>query len=233
MISVCMATYNGGEFVLEQLKSILPQLDKCDEIIISDDLSTDCTIGVIQSINDDRIKVHVNKVNLGYSRNFENALNLAKGDIIFISDQDDVWLSNKVELMLKALEKADMVVSDAVGVDQNLNQIYPSHFKLNHTTKGFLINFLKTRYIGACMAFKKEILQKVLPLPLNVKLCAYDYWLAVVSEYYYQVTLVDVPLLKYRRHSNNASSGGAFSNNNFWNKIKVRIYTFRELLKRK
>lgn len=231
-ISVCMATYNGEKHVFEQLISILPQLGENDEIIVSDDLSKDRTVEVIKNINDKRIKIYLNERNLGYSKNFENAINHATGDIIFIADQDDVWYPTKVTKMLKVLDHADMVISDAEIVDGNLSQIHGSHFALNNTKRGFWINLLKTRYIGACMAFKREVLTKALPLPINTKLCAYDYWLAVISEYYYKVSLISEPLIKYRRHGGNASSGGVSSNNSFARKVKIRLYTLIELLKR-
>ena len=157
-ISVCLASYNGEKYIREQLDSILPQLGENDEIIISDDHSTDNTINVIKSLNDSRIKIFENNLGKGYSRNFENAINQATGDIIFLSDQDDVWMENKVELMTKELKQNDLVVSDALISDGNLNPTLGSHFKVHGTKKGFINNWLKTRYIGACMAFKKEIL---------------------------------------------------------------------------
>jgi glycosyltransferase involved in cell wall biosynthesis len=232
MISVCMATFNGENYIYEQLSSILCQLGGNDEIIISDDRSIDDTVEIAKSFNDARIKIYINECNQGYSKNFENALNKAAGDIIFIADQDDIWIDSKVKKMTEALQYADMVVSDAQGVNESLQPLYDSHFELNRTKQGFLVNFLKTRYIGACMAFRKEVLQKALPLPANSRLCAYDYWLAVIAEYYFKVQLVHEPLLKYRRHGKNASSGGAFSNNSFAQKVLVRIYTLKELLLR-
>jgi glycosyltransferase involved in cell wall biosynthesis len=232
MISVCIATYNGEKYIKEQLDSILPQLGIDDEIIISDDDSKDKTLEVIRNFEDVRIKIFMNEKENGYSKNFENAINKASGDIIFICDQDDVWMDNKVEVMLKALQVAPLAIHNARIVDGSLNLLNVSHFDLHQVKKGFLVNFLKTRYIGACMAFKKEILQKALPFPDNQKLCAYDYWLTLIAEYYYTVNLVETSLIKYRRHGNNASTGGKQSENSFLKKIKVRIYSLYQLLKR-
>lgn len=107
MISVCMATYNGGRFIKEQIDSILPQLSQYDELIVSDDGSTDRTLEIIASYKDERIKVfHHQKTGNKYyptlkvcysTNNFENALKQAKGDYIFLCDQDDIWEKNKVE----------------------------------------------------------------------------------------------------------------------------------------
>jgi glycosyltransferase involved in cell wall biosynthesis len=231
-ISVCMATYNGEKYIKEQLDSILSQLGDDDEVIISDDGSIDGTLDVISNIKDNRIKVFRNKNEKGYSKNFENALKKAKGDIIFISDQDDVWLKDKVKIMLKTLENSSISIHNARIVDGELNFLNESHFDLHNVKKGFLNNFLKTRYIGACMAFKKEVLQKSLPFPNNQKLCAYDYWITLISEFYFKVELVQEPLIKYRRHGNNASTGGEFSSNTLLFKFKVRLYSLYQLLRR-
>jgi len=232
-ISVCLATYNGHKYIIEQLTSILDQLSDSDEIIISDDCSTDDTIRLITTFNDRRIKIYYNKQEKGYSANFENAVSLASGDIIFLCDQDDVWEESKVSIMVNELKSAYMVISDAEVVDENLTQIHPSHFLLNGTRKGFLINLLKTRYIGACMAFRREILSKALPFPTNKYLCVHDYWLALIAEFYYNVVLVHKPLVKYRRHGNNASTGGTHSPNSMLKILKTRIYVIYELIKRR
>lgn len=231
-ISVCLATYNGEKYIKEQLYSILPQLNTSDEIIISDDNSTDTTLEVIKKIIDPRIKVFINKGVKGYSKNFENAINNAQGDILFVCDQDDVWMPNKVEIMTKALVSHSLAMHNALIVDGDLNPIHQSHFELYNVKKGFVNNFLKTRYIGACMAFRKEILQKALPFPENQELCAYDYWLTLIAEYYYSVNLIETPLILYRRHGNNASTGGSGSKNTFSQKIKVRFYSLNQLLRR-
>ena len=99
MISVCIATYNGAEYLREQVESILSQLEEEDEIVVSDDSSTDTTIEILQSFGDRRIKIFKNPAK-GFVRNFENALRQAQGDFIFLSDQDDVWLPNKVAVCM-------------------------------------------------------------------------------------------------------------------------------------
>lgn len=232
MISVCLATYNGKSYIIEQLDSILVQLSYNDEVIISDDNSTDETLSLVRSVNDARIKIFTNNLGQGYTRNFENAIMNSSGDFIFLCDQDDVWMENKVSVMMNALKTADLVVSDALICDGLLNPTLGSHFKLHSTRTGFIHNLVMTRYIGACMAFKKEILTRVLPFPTNSKLCAHDYWIANVGELYYKVELVDIPLIRYRRHGLNASNGGEKSKSSLLHKIKVRIYTIFNLLKR-
>lgn len=230
-ISVCMATYNGEKYIKEQIMSILKQIKDNDEFIISDDKSTDNTRKIVEEINDPRIKLVINEGENGYTKNFENALKKSSGDTIFLSDQDDVWVDNKVELMLKQLENSDMVISNAKIVDSNLEVINESHFQLYNVKKGFWNNFLKTRYIGACMAFKREVLERALPFPKHQKYCAHDYWLTIISETFYEVSLEEEPLLLYRRHGDNASSGGEYSKNPFFLKVFVRVYCFLNLVK--
>lgn len=100
MVSVAMATYNGAEFVTEQIASILPQLAPGDEIVIVDDASTDDTLEVISRIDDPRIRLVRNEVNLGYVHTFERALATTRGEVIFLSDQDDEWFPERVSQML-------------------------------------------------------------------------------------------------------------------------------------
>jgi len=120
MISVCMATFNGEKYIKEQINSILIQLDYKDELIISDDGSTDKTMEIIHKFDDKRIKLFENKNMHGYAHNFENALKQATGDYIFFSDQDDVWLPNKVEIMLPHLKADNFVISDAYVTNEEL-----------------------------------------------------------------------------------------------------------------
>lgn len=224
MISVCMATYNGEQYIKEQIDSILNQLDADDELIISDDGSTDKTIEIINSYHDRRIKLFLYNSNC-YSKNFENAIKKANGDYIFLSDQDDVWLPGKVNKCLKMLQDYDFVVTDAKVVDKDKNIILNSYFKYCKVKKGFLYNVLFTRYVGACMAFRKEVLKSILPIPKNNKYIAHDYWIACVCEKKYRVCLLDIPLLLYRRHSNNASSGiFGQSKLKLYEKIYKRLY---------
>jgi len=231
-ISVCIATYNGEKYIREQLRSILSQLGSDDEVIVSDDQSSDQTISIIESLKDERVKIYINKSGRGYSKNFENSINHASGDIIFLSDQDDVWMEDKIDIMSDELQNADLVVSDALITDENLVITLGSHFNIHGTKSGFINNWLKTRYIGACMAFDKCILEKVLPFPEDYKLCAHDYWIANIGEFFYKVKLIEKPLIKYRRHGSNASTGGEKSSNSLTHKIKVRIYTLIKLIGR-
>jgi glycosyltransferase involved in cell wall biosynthesis len=231
-ISVCMATYNGEKFITEQIISIQTQLSYFDELIISDDASTDSTLCIVKKISDARIKIVINERDKGYSGNFENAISHATGDIIFLSDQDDVWLPDRVAKMMDILLTADMVVCDAKFVDENLNDLQMSLFRLRNIKKGFMSNLYKSRYLGACIAFRKEMLDKLLPFPKNKSLCPHDLWISLIGELYFKVKLLNEPLILYRRHGKNASGGGIKSSNGIVKKILFRLYVLIMVLLR-
>lgn len=231
-LSVCMATYQGERYLAEQLVSILAQLGPDDEVVISDDRSTDRTLAVVADLADPRIRVLENQTNLGYSQNFGRALEHASGDIVFVADQDDVWHPDKVATMLTALESHDLVVSDVAIVDEHLVEVHPSHFAVHGTRQGFVTNLVRTRYIGAAMAMHRRVLDVALPLPPRSSLCAYDYWIAVVAEAYFDVGLVKRPLMQYRRHGSTASTGGDGSTFSIPHRIAVRAYCLAHLAAR-
>ena len=198
MISVCVATYNGERFIAEQLRSILSQLGAEDEVIVSDDESTDKTLQVVESLGDKRIRVLHSTAHY-FKWNFHNALQAAKGDIIFLSDQDDVWLPEKVAKCMKALEDADLVIHDSRVVDNEMNVIQPSFFRFYGSGPGLVKNSLNNTYFGSCMAFRRNVLEAALPFPKSNEI-GHDIWLGLVAEMTGKVCFLDEPLLLYRRH---------------------------------
>ena len=148
MISVCIATYNGEKYIKEQLLSILPQLGKKDEVIISDDHSTDNTLDIVKGLNDNRIKIVMNNREKGYTSNFENALSYAIGDYIFLSDQDDIWMSNKVDYCIAELKEYDLVVSDAILINSKGEKIDDSFFYKRNVYYTWLGNIFNKEFIS-------------------------------------------------------------------------------------
>jgi len=220
-ISVCIPTYNGELYIRQQLDSILCQLSENDEIIISDDSSDDKTIDIIKSYKDDRIFLieHCTYKNPIY--NLENALNHAKGELIFLSDQDDIWMPEKVSIMCNHLLNNDLVLHDCIITNTDLSVKEISFFKFNNSKKGLLPNLRKNSYIGCCMAFKSSILKKVLPFPKDIPL--HDLWIGFVSELFFKSIFIDEKLLLYRRHSNNQSFTGEKSNYTIFRKFMFRF----------
>jgi glycosyltransferase involved in cell wall biosynthesis len=200
-ISVCIATFNGAPYIGEQLRSVLPQLDNDSEVIISDDHSTDGTIEVILSLDDPRVKIIMNDRLASPVYNAENALKHAKGDLIFLADQDDVWAPEKVSVMTGLLDKYDLVVSDAIVTDGSGNILHDSFFKLNWSGRGFLRNWVNNSFMGCCMAFNRKVLDYVLPFP--GKLAMHDSWIGLNAALSGKYFFVRQPLVYYRRHGNN------------------------------
>ncbi|SMC38426.1 glycosyltransferase [Cellulophaga tyrosinoxydans] len=231
MISVCIATYNGEKYIKEQLLSIIKQLGPNDEIIISDDGSYDNTLDVVKNL-DQRIKIVFNSKEKGYTKNFENAISHANGKYIFLSDQDDVWVDNKVEIMMGYLKKYDLVISDAEICNNILEPTGLTYHEATGGQGGFLYNFYKIRHIGACLAFRSTMKNKLLPFPNNQKLYAHDIWIPLIGELYYKTKIISKPLVFYRRHNTNTSRGTAPSLNSLFFKIRMRLYTLKNLLQR-
>lgn len=227
MISVCMATYNGEKYIREQMDSILQQLGEGDELIISDDLSSDKTVEIIKSYKDKRIKLYIHGDNHGFVRNFENVLVHADGDIIFLSDQDDIWMPDKVKVTIAALANCDFTVSDCITINENEQVISQSRIKDYNIKTGFWRLMIKTRYLGCCMAFRRSVLEAALPFPENAYLMEHDLWLAAVAECYFKTSLIEEPLIKYRRHGGNVSSGGASKGYSVPIKIYRRLYRLK------
>lgn len=229
-ISVCLATYNGENFIKDQVTSILCQLGIDDELIISDDSSSDRTVDILNSLSDPRILILQEQKFRNPILNFENALKSASGDVIFLSDQDDLWTNNKVEVMIRALNQFDLVVSDCKIIKEDDQLIHESFFFINKSKKGLINNLIKNSYLGCCMAFNKNILDLALPFPKNLPM--HDWWIGMVGEAFFKTTFLPNKLIYYRRHGNNASSTAEKSKNSLIVKLSFRIKLIWELIKR-
>ena len=232
MISVCIATYNGEKYIHEQIASILQQIGNDDEIVVSDDGSTDKTLDVVRSFDAQNIHIYINKGDHGYTPNFENALRNAHGDYIFLSDQDDVWMPDKVEACMKYLKVNDFVVSDALIVDGDNKPLFDSFCEQRKSKFGFLNTLIRFSYLGCCFAFRRKVLSKALPFPKNHILCTHDNWLALVSTAFYKSAFIPLPLIRYRRYGGNASSGAKNANKSILFMIHYRLYLLFHLIGR-
>ena len=221
MISVCIATYNGERFIREQIDSILRQLSSDDEIIVSDDGSTDNTISIINSIDDKRIRVIEGPRKQSPTSNFECTLKASKGDFIFMSDQDDVWKPNKVNICMEWLQRYDCVVSDAEVTDSSLNPLYPSLYAIMQVQQGRIYNTIwKNGYTGCCMAFRRNVLEASLPFPKDIPM--HDIWIGNVAAYKYNVKFIPDTLIYFRRHEDTTSCNGKGSKYSIWQQMKFR-----------
>ena len=217
-----MATYNGEQFIKEQIDSILPQLGDEDELVVSDDGSRDATLSMLQAYDDSRIRILINEGKHGFVWNFENALRSAKGDVIFLCDQDDYWFPNKVEVALKELGDCDLLVHDAEIVDGEGKPRGCSYYETNHRRTDFLSNFWKSRFIGCCMVFRRSVLQASLPFPKTT--VGHDYWIGMYASSRFKVKFIPDKLMAYRRHGRNASPSSEKSNTTLYFKfVKKRF----------
>jgi len=229
MISVCIPTYNGEKYICQQLQSILPQLSEIDEVIVSDDRSTDRTLDIVKSFNDSRVKIYTNTNNQGVVFNIENALMRAKGTMIFLSDQDDVWIENKVETCLQYLTSADLVVSDCYVTDESLNIVSDSFYEINKSKFNRLNAFVRNPYLGCCIAFNSKVLNDILPFPKKIPM--HDIWIGNVAAFVYQVKFIPEKLIYYRRHTSNSSTASSPTKASVYEQFKYRFYILVPLLK--
>lgn len=226
-ISVCMATYNGEKYIREQLESILCQIGKEDEVIVSDDSSTDETVNIIKSFNDDRLIILEGQTFQSPTFNFENALKRATGQLIVLSDQDDLWRKDKIDKIKTYINQYDLILSDAEIVDDKLNVVYESFFEINGSKQGLINNLVKNSYMGCTMAFNRNILEKALPFPKDTPM--HDVWIGLIAEVYGKILFIDEKLISHRRHGGNASVTSEKSNNSIFKKIFFRLVLIKNL----
>ena len=189
-----MAVFNGENFLDYQLNSIINNYTKdiSLEIIIVDDKSTDGSVEICENyrykFNDLKIKLIKNKDNIGSVSTFERAISASKSNIIMLSDQDDFWVKGRINSMIDILnsnKNIDLLIGDFKFVDHKFIKNYADEIKINYDDaklKKLSINDIVFRnglFYGCCMAFRSEILNKVLPFPKWID--AHDRWIAINS----------------------------------------------------
>jgi glycosyltransferase involved in cell wall biosynthesis len=217
MISIALCTYNGEKFLQEQLDSIADQSLQPGELVVCDDLSNDSTIAILTRFKTRAqfaVHIHRNEKNLGPVKNFEKAISLCRGDYIFLCDQDDVWLPNKIELSLKKMAQMEavygadapiLVHTDARVVDAKLNLIAESlwHFQKTNPEKGKILNrLLQQNTATGCTLLINEALKKT-ALPFAEDAMMHDWWLALVAVTFGHCECLHEPLVLYRQHGDN------------------------------
>lgn len=229
-VSVVVATYNGASFVGDQLLSWLELLTDQDEIVVSDDESSDSTRSIVSSFGDDRIRLLPPGPRLGYQGNFERAISSARGQFIFFSDQDDICLPDRIDESLAALRKHSCVFGDARVVDENLNTVMESYFALRKPLGfGAIHLFLRPAAIGATMACTRSFINFALPFPRNIP---HDHWLSVLAAVRGELGVVDRNLILYRRHSSALSSTAAKSQRRIKEVILERVALLYEIARK-
>ena len=204
-ISIAMATFNGAAFVREQLESFAQQSRLPDELVVTDDLSTDDTVAIVDAFAmtaEFPVRREVNRARVGLMRNFERALSLCTGDLVLPSDQDDVWLPGKLasmEAAAQAYPERACLITDALLTDALLQP--------TGTTKMGQIRAAglppSAMVMGCCTAFRSDLLRLLLPIPSTQR--AHDNWLVQMSDLLELTLRLEQPLQFYRRHGGNAS----------------------------
>lgn len=226
--SVAMAVRNSENFISEQLDSIIPQLKKGDEIVVSIDPSTDKTAEIVEEYSKNYPFFTVlSGDGTGLVNNFQNALKNCSNEIIFLADHDDVWVKNKAQCVLSCFKEETMVVlHDAKICDGKLNVTNQSFMDHRNSKEGFWNNLMRNSFIGCCMAFRKELLQCALPFPDNLPM--HDQWIGLCGYKKGKVKFLKEPLLLYRRHGENMSGD---SHSGLLQMLKWRMSLVLALLK--
>lgn len=226
-----MATYNGEKYLSKQLKSFITQTRQPDELVITDDCSTDKTMDILKEFKKNApfdVKIFSNKINLGYTQNFNKALSLCSGDLVFLSDQDDVWFDEKLEYMVNLIKQhptKSVFMCDAELTDEVLAPSGITKQMQIKRLRGKLTGFVT----GCCILVKKDFLDKVLPIPEYFR--GHDNWIVNLSDALNQRYIDGKVLQYYRRHGSNESM--TLSNKIKTITLKDRLKLFLIRLKRK
>jgi glycosyltransferase involved in cell wall biosynthesis len=205
---VCLASYNGARFILEQVSSIMAQLGDADELIISDNGSTDATLSLLATVADARVRI-VSCLKKGVVANFENALLQASKDLVVLSDQDDVWRPGRLAAARASLEHHQLSLVGLTFVNEKLEPL-SQPAATRQAALSLFSTLLRNGYTGCGMAFRRELLRGVLPFPARVPM--HDWWIAAVA--LGMRAPIDISMhemILYRRHEANVSATGEAS----------------------
>ena len=203
--SIAMATYNGAEYLQAQLQSFIDQTRQPDELIITDDCSTDETEAIVRDFAQTapfKVLFSRNEQNLGYCGNFNAALMKTTGDLVFLSDQDDVWFPEKIEHMVSVAERnpdALVLMNDAALTDGELNEVGLTKLGQIRSAGISMDGFV----MGCCCGIRRELLDLCMPIPAGFK--GHDNWIVWLAEGLGGKIVDDKVLQYYRRHESNES----------------------------
>jgi glycosyltransferase involved in cell wall biosynthesis len=225
LISVVMCTYNGEKYIEEQLNSILKQTYQNLEIIIVDDVSTDNTWQILEQYQQKykNISIYKNEKNLGYIKNFENALKKATGDLIAIADQDDIWLPQKLEIQQKNIEDNLIIYHDSALINQKGEYLNKNISSIINMYEGDNCRSLifDNCISGHTILCKKELLSYIFPFPTDM---FYDWWMGFIALAVGKIKYLPETFVKYRQHEQSVTDiSGIKQKKNIPNNIKKQL----------
>lgn len=201
LISIALCTYNGERFLREQLDSLLAQDYLNLEIVAVDDASTDGTAAILEAYaaRDPRLRVFHNASNLGFRRNFQEAIERCRGDFIAPADQDDVWRPDKLRLLLKAIGDAAAAYCDSELIDEQGRPLglTVSDKRVMGPIHDPLILALQNCVSGHAMLLRRSLAARAMPVPEGLY---HDWWLALVAAGEGGIAYCPQPLVQYRQH---------------------------------
>lgn len=224
LISIAMATYNGEEYLEKQLDTIYAQTYKNIEVIVTDDCSTDRTIEILELYSKSHgLKYYVNEENLGFVKNFEKAISLCRGKYIALSDQDDIWETNKIQRLYDCIGDDLLVHSDGSLINAKGEKIGISYTQSSHKVfrTDIIGYFFNNDSTGCTMMFSSKLLSYILPMPENI--ISHDWWIAIQGKLKGRVNYVSEPLIRYRQHQSNQIGAIDISKISS-HKMRVKVY---------
>lgn len=211
-VSVCLAAYNGESYIVDQVISILSQLGSNDELLIADDCSVDNTVSLLEAVSDERVVIMKNKINLGYIKNFESLLGKSKGEYVFLSDQDDLWVPGRVNKMIAASNRTGKsVVVGRYCVLGSISENKENICSLNETSSNQRFSGLSAFFLGigpsnfgSCMMLKRASLRYIYPFILNK--VSHDHHIAILSNLKKDVCYLNEVVTYRRVHGSNLTN---------------------------
>jgi glycosyltransferase involved in cell wall biosynthesis len=226
-LSICLAAYNGENYIRQQIDSIVMQLEEGDEFLVADDGSSDSTILIIHNYKQYISRLFEGRVG-GVNRNFERMILCSRNEAIVLVDQDDIWLPNRLKLIRDGIQTHSLIITNGEVVDENLQSIGKSVFEFVGRQQGFFKNLIKNSYVGCCLAFRKDLI--IPALPFSDDLHAHDWLIGLLGELDGRVLDIKEKTILYRRHKSNLTTTGNKSKNSIMQKIKIRASIVNNLL---
>lgn len=254
-VSIALCTFNGERYLSPQLDSLLAQTRLPDQIVICDDLSTDRSWAMLEefatraSSRGIGVELVCNRSNLGYIKNFESALGIADGEVIFLCDQDDIWAPGKIERIAAEFEARPslrLVHTDAELVDDSgmaigcglfdALELTASEISAVHENRAFNVLVRRSIATGATMAIHRDLLKIALPIPNH---WIHDEWLAIVASLNQGMDCLESRLISYRQHASNQIGvrrrgfiekirGGGVSKRGYMKQVALRLRCLAE-----